>query len=283
MRVSDLEDFLAGPTVLLVDDEEAAAGKLGEYLALYREDRATALASPRTPHRLDTKTTKIRRESDPTIFDTVPIRLLYAPDRAAFLETMNRESADIVFVDLHLDGSRLAVKGLALISEIYDRWPCDIIAYTSEAESSFGTACYERGADDFIQKGTGSREIRNRVVKQWRQICEQRSGLRRKPLAPKTVQLGRWGFARHDRHMRSEDGRTVRLSIAEYRFLSFFANDPTSLMDAEAFELFISPPDQTPTENKMHSFKNRLLKKLGSDFPLVSVPGHGYRLRQTPD
>lgn len=277
-RVDLLAEFRAGPTVVSVDDEGSVGDTLRQFLTAYSESKIEEYSDNHADaggKGLGRLRSRIRREAEPSLFDFVPIRFFPTRDREEFLQTVTQKRADIVLIDLHLDsGRRSAVMGLDLIADIYARDVADIIVYTSEAERNFGQACYERGADDFIQKGATPKDVRNRIIKQWRKICEQRSG----GVRPNVVKFGSWLFDRNDRFLVADDGRRVRLSISEHKFLACFANDPSSLMDPQTFELFVSDKDETPTEQKMHSFANRLRFKLGPNFPLQNERGRGYRI-----
>lgn len=273
------DEFRNGPVVVSIDDDADVSASLTAYFRAHSKEHALRLdqGTNRRTRVPTTSNARLVREGDTGIFDLVPIHSHGSTSRGEFLTLVEELSPDIVLIDLKLQpGSPSVLQGLDLISEVYQTSEAGIVVYSSEEELTYGQECYERGADDFVHKAVeGTALLRNRVVRLWRGICEQRSRLALRTPGEGLLILGKWTVDTRSRVARATHGEAIRLSVMEHAFLSFFSKHPSGTLDAATFEAFFSPPDVTPTSQKMASLVSRIRGKLGN-IPLRSSPDGGY-------
>jgi DNA-binding response OmpR family regulator len=199
----------------------------------------------------------------------------------AFLFELRRADTDLAIIDLKLDpGSPSLVKGKDLIRRVSESFACMIAVYTSEPESIDEPDCLEIGADDYIPKSANFWLLEARVKALLRRQRRHKKALGRTILSKGTVfTFGGWGFDLSKRELRSRSGEIVALTISEYELLQHLLTTEGNYVTFDAFASSVIERAGERADRRLDNIVYRLRKKLGADFPLVSLRGGGYELR----
>jgi two-component system, OmpR family, response regulator RegX3 len=222
---------VAGPArVLVVDDEEMVRDVLARYL-----------------------------ERDGFAVET-------ATDGVAALEAIARESPDLVLLDLMLP----RVDGFEVFQRIRGARAPAVIMLTARGEETDRIVGLELGADDYVVKPFGFRELVARI----RAVAR-----RAQPAGPgeEPQRLGRLELDRRQRRVRV-DGTEVALTAKEFDLLALLAEDPGAVFGREQIlEQVWDPHWYGPTKTlDVHVASVR--KKLGDPGWIETVRGVGFRL-----
>ncbi len=149
---------------------------------------------------------------------------LVAADGARGLELVRRERPALVLLDVMLPG----LDGLEVCRRIRAESSVPIIMLTARVEETDRVVGLEVGADDYITKPFGMRELLARV----------RAALRRAQMRPDSEtssQAVRFGRLRLDpaRRELTRDGATVALKPKEFDLLWFFVRHPGRVYSRE--------------------------------------------------
>ncbi|WP_440766219.1 hybrid sensor histidine kinase/response regulator [Natronorubrum sp. DTA7] len=117
------------------------------------DDEATLIERLLREHRLD----RLERSARVTRY-----RIRRVDRIADALELLREESVDAVLLDLHLPDSR----GLETVSTVVAHAPTvPIVVLTGQEGEDVGTAAIQRGAQDYLEKGTVSGELLYRALR----------------------------------------------------------------------------------------------------------------------
>jgi DNA-binding response OmpR family regulator len=232
------------PHVLVVDDDPSIRELLSDYLG-EQEMRVTAVS-----------------------------------DGRQMLESFDRESIDIVVLDLRLPGE----DGLLLARQLRERAPVPIVLLTGKNEEADRVMGLELGADDYVTKPFSPRELLARlraVLRRYTQHHEPTSSDDRR----RAFRFAGWELNLRTRRLAAADGHRVELSNHEFNLLVAFCSAPQRVLSR----------DQLLTMSRLHGAEVydrtvdvqvlRLRRKLEVD-PLapsliVTERGAGYRLDTT--
>lgn len=137
-----------------------------------------------------------------------------ALDGETALKKLRKDSYDLLILDLMLPG----IQGIELCRIIRGDSKTEnlpVIMLTAKAEEVDKIIGLEMGADDYITKPFSPRELVARVKAVLRRSIE-------KPIAQKILKAGELEIDR-ERYTVSIKGRPVKLSITEFKLLSFLA------------------------------------------------------------
>jgi DNA-binding response OmpR family regulator len=173
---------------------------------------------------------------------------------------------DVVLLDLNLpDGD-----GLDVCRALRSRSDVPIICLTARSDEAERVQGLESGADDYIVKPFGFRELVARV----RAVVRRRS-----PAAASPIPV-RVGDLEIDRRTRSAtlEGRTVDLTAKEFDILATLADDPGAVVERQQLlERVWGAPWYGPTKTlDVHIASVR--RKLGRPGYIEAVRGVGFRL-----
>jgi len=151
-------------------------------------------------------------------------RVSSAADGRAMHKAMADGRIDLILLDLMLPGE----DGLSLCRALRAKSDIPIIMLTAKGEEIDRVIGLEMGADDYLPKPFGSRELIARI----RAVL--RRGRQSEP-APKPAQFrfDRWRLDTAARELTGDDGVTVPLSTGEYDLLLAFVERPQRVLSRE--------------------------------------------------
>lgn len=199
-----------------------------------------------------------------------------APSAARVREAMASPAFDLVLLDLGLpDGD-----GLALITELRQRWTGPVIIVSGRGASVERAVGLELGADDFVTKPFDLRELLARI----------RSVLRRAPAegataaAPAQARFAFDGLALEPelRRLTGRDGEEIHLTSGEFALLMEFVGQPNRVLSRDHLLNVMHGRAAGPFDRAIDVQIGRLRRKIERDAAsprlLRSVRGAGYLL-----
>ena len=212
-------------------------------------------------------------EDDPHIADLVDLylrrdgfRVLLAGDGEKGLEVFTREDPDIVILDVGLPG---ALDGFAVCRDIRARSRVPVLFLTARDDEVDRILGLELGADDYLIKPFSPRELVARV----RAILRR---TREGPAPQEVVSLGDFEVDLRRREARHA-GAVVALTTREFDLLAFLADNVGLALSRQQLLDGVWGADWYGDVRTVDVHVAQLRKKLGSDLPLATVWGVGYR------
>lgn len=191
-----------------------------------------------------------------------------AEDGATGLERAALSKPDVVIVDLKMPG----LGGMEVCKRLRAaRLRMPILVLSAASDEMDKVLLLELGADDYIVKPFGARELLARVRAALRRAApESRSVLR---FAAVEVDLER-------RHV-TRRGEEVKLTPSEYNLLTYFLNHPDRALTREGILNDVWGFESAPTTRTVDAHVVKLRQKLESDSTVprhfLTVHGIGYR------
>lgn len=182
---------------------------------------------------------------------------------------------DLVVLDIMLPGTN----GIDLCRQIRQKSDVPIIfvsARDSEADRVVGL---ELGADDYLPKPFGTRELVARI----RAVLRRRTGDRLSGADRQTeASFDGWVVNFPRRELRAESGATLDLTGAEFDLLATFVAQPQRVIARERLIELSRIRIGDSSDRSIDVLVSRLRRKLsaaGRPAPIVTVRGIGYMLR----
>jgi DNA-binding response OmpR family regulator len=212
-------------------------------------------------------------EDDPHIADLVDLylrregfRVLLAEDGEKGLELFKQSDPWIVILDVGLPGRR---DGFDVCREIRARGSVPVLFLTARDDEVDRVLGLEMGADDYLTKPFSPRELVARV----RAILRR---TREGPAPQEVVMVGELEVDLRRREVRQR-GSAVSLTTREFDLLAFLANNIGLALSRQQLLDGVWGTDWYGDERTVDVHVAQLRKKLGTDLPLATVWGVGYR------
>lgn len=212
-------------------------------------------------------------EDDPHIADLVDLylrregfRVLLAGDGEKGLELVKQADPWIVILDVGLPGRR---DGFDVCREIRARGSVPVLFLTARDDEVDRILGLEMGADDYLTKPFSPRELVARV----RAILRR---TREGPAPQEVVTLGELAVDLRRREVRQR-GVAVSLTTREFDLLAFLANNIGLALSRQQLLDGVWGTDWYGDERTVDVHVAQLRKKLGTELPLATVWGVGYR------
>ena len=199
-------------------------------------------------------------------------RVSTAGDGRSMRKAMDDGRIDLVLLDLMLPGE----DGLALCRAVRAQSDIPIIMLTAKGDEVDRVVGLEMGADDYLAKPFGSREL----------IARIRAVLRRSPdrapnsEAPKHYRFDRWGLDTGTRELLRDDGVTVPLSTGEFDLLIALVERPQRVLSRDQLLDLARGRSASALDRSIDTQVSRLRKKLeldpGDPKLIKTVWGGGY-------
>jgi two-component system, OmpR family, response regulator RegX3 len=192
---------------------------------------------------------------------------------AGALARASAVSFDVVLLDLGLPDC----DGFDVCRELRARSDVPIIVVTARAEEVDRVVGLELGADDYIVKPFGFRELVARI----RAVARRRAPRPDAAVAERAGNASELGGLQVDRRTRrvAVDGSEVALTPKEFDLLAFLAEDPGAVCGRQqVLEEVWDPHWYGPTKT-LDVHVASLRKKLGDPRWIETVRGVGFRLR----
>jgi DNA-binding response OmpR family regulator len=212
-------------------------------------------------------------EDDPHIADLVDLylrregfRVLLAGDGEKGLEIFRQEDPSIIILDVGLPGPR---DGFDVCRDIRAGSSVPVLFLTARDDEVDRILGLELGADDYLVKPFSPRELVARV----RAILRR---TREGPAPQDVIALGDLEVDLRRREAR-HSGDVVALTTREFELLAFLANNVGLALTRQQLLDGVWGSDWYGDERTVDVHVAQLRKKLGSDLPLATVWGVGYR------
>jgi two-component system OmpR family response regulator len=148
-------------------------------------------------------------------------RVSVAPDGKAMRKVLADSRIDLILLDLMMPGEN----GLALCRELRMQSNIPIIMVTAKGEEVDKVIGLELGADDYLPKPFGTRELVARIHAVLRRARADPAGTA-PPSKPKRYAFDRWILNTEARELIRSDGVTVALSTGEFDLLLAMVERP---------------------------------------------------------
>ncbi|WP_287787185.1 response regulator [Acidiphilium sp.] len=199
-------------------------------------------------------------------------RVSLAPDGRLMRKLLAENRIDLILLDLMLPGE----DGLSLCRSVRAESRVPIIMLTAKGEEVDRVIGLEMGADDYLPKPFGSREL----------IARIRAVLRRAPFAKeperqtKQFRFDRWVLDVERRELLGEDGISVPLSSGEFDLLLVLVERPQRVLNREQLLDLARGRDAAPLDRSIDTQISRLRRKIERDFSepqlIKTIWGSGY-------
>jgi DNA-binding response OmpR family regulator len=214
----------------------------------------------------------IRRELEQTGY-----RVLYAADGVAGLQMFRGYQPDLVILDWMLP----RLDGLAVLREIRASSPVPVLMLTARTEEADRVIGLEVGADDYLTKPFGMRELIARVrtllrrLERVEEILRQDRSRHGAVLSYGPIQLDPEGYRA------TLDERDLGLTPTEFDLLQLLLRNPGRVFSRSYLVETVWDQHYVPGDRSVDNAILRLRKKLGDwDDAIETVWGVGYRLRR---
>jgi DNA-binding response OmpR family regulator len=216
-------------------------------------------------------------EDDPHISDLVAMylrrdgfRVVQAGDAQRGLAAIGRESPRLVIVDLGLPGE---LDGLDVCRQLAAATPpVPVLILSARDDEVDRILGLELGADDYVTKPFSARELVARVHAILRRTSTLAGGQ-----TPPVVEFANVAVDTGRREAR-RDGEVVALATREFDLLAFLVENQGLALSRQQLLDGVWGPDWYGDERTVDVHVRQLRKKLGTDLPLATVWGVGYRL-----
>ncbi len=207
-------------------------------------------------------------------------RVSTAADGRAMRKVLADSRIDLILLDLMMPGE----DGLSLCRSLRSESSIPIIMLTAKGDEVDRVIGLEMGADDYLPKPFGSRELIARIKAVLRRSTENSTSS--KPgQHPKRYQFDRWHLDTGARELLRDDGVTVPLSTGEYDLLMALVERPQRVLSRDQLLDLARGRSTAGLDRSIDTQISRLRKKLeldpGEPKIIKTVWGGGYMLTPT--
>ncbi len=168
-------------------------------------------------------------------------------------------SYDLVVSDIMMPGE----DGLSLTRHVRDAYDVPVILLTARSEETERVIGLEIGADDYIAKPFGPRELVARI-----RAVLRRAGPDTRVAAPDDADSYRfadWLLSASTRTLTHADGRNVALSTGEYQLLIAFLRHPRAVMTRDRLLDLVRGREADVFDRSIDNLVSRLRRKIEDD------------------
>jgi two-component system, OmpR family, response regulator len=202
-------------------------------------------------------------------------RVSVAADGKAMRKALADSRIDLILLDLMLPGE----DGLALCRSLRAESSVPIIMLTAKGEEVDRVIGLEMGADDYLPKPFGSRELVARIKAVLRRSRMEPAADRRRK--SRRLRFDRWLLDTDTRELLRDDGVTVPLSTGEYDLLLALVERPQRVLSRDQLLDLARGRSPVALDRSIDTQVSRLRKKIerepGDPKIVQTVWGGGYR------
>ena len=187
-------------------------------------------------------------------------RVSTAADGRAMRKVLADGRIDLILLDLMLPGE----DGLSLCRTLRAESNVPIIMLTAKGEEVDRVIGLEMGADDYLPKPFGSRELIARIKAVLRRSHETPTKASPGP-GPQRYHFERWGLDTGSRELIRDDGVTVPLSTGEYDLLIALVERPQRVLNRDQLLDLARGRSAAGLDRSIDTQVSRLRKKLERD------------------
>jgi DNA-binding response OmpR family regulator len=209
----------------------------------------------------------IRRVVSRTL-ESAGIGVVAVADGATAREALDADHVSLVLLDVNLPD----VSGLDLCAEIHRTYSVPVVMLTVVVDETDVVRALESGADDYIRKPFGTRELLARV-----QAVLRRTQAQGQILQPK-ISVGPLTLDSKS-YRASLAGEPLPLTPTEYRLLAYLVQNAGRVLTHDQLLTFVWGPGYEGEHHMLHVTMSRLRRKLArlSGAGMVrTTPGVGY-------
>jgi two-component system, OmpR family, KDP operon response regulator KdpE len=179
------------------------------------------------------------------------------------------KAPDVIVLDLGLPD----IDGVEVCRRLRQWSAVPIVVLSADGSEDRKVAALDCGADDYMTKPFGMRELDARVR------VAQRHHEARTDGEPTKISVGSLEFDLIHNDARV-DGKSLGLTSTEFSFLSYLARNAGKICTHRMILAYVWGPRYSNEAGYLHAYAYRLRRKLGDEEGrlLVTVPGIGYRL-----
>jgi len=182
-----------------------------------------------------------------------------AADGKVMRKVLADSKIDLILLDLMLPGE----DGLALCRALRVESDTPIIMLTAKGEEVDRVIGLEMGADDYLAKPFGSRELIARIKAVLRRSRAEPAAERRHK--PKRFRFDRWVLNTEARELLRDDGVTVPLSTGEYDLLLALVERPQRVLSRDQLLDLARGRSTGALDRSIDTQVSRLRKKIERD------------------
>ncbi len=204
----------------------------------------------------------------------------FAVDAAASAGEARRRLSDsaydLVIADIMMPGE----DGLSLTRHVRAAHRLPVILLTARAEETERVVGLEIGADDYVVKPFGPRELVARIRAVLRRAQGDSAGS--EPNGEERFHFGPWRLDTATRALVHDDGREQTLTAGEYLLLLAFLRHPRAVMSRDRLLDLVRGRDADVFDRSIDNLVSRLRRKLDDDSRepglIKTIWGGGYSL-----
>ena len=215
---------------------------------------------PSAPHILIVDDHRELRDLVSRVLAKEGYRVSTAADGRAMRQVLADSRIDLVLLDLMMPGE----DGLSLCRTLRAESNIPIIMLTAKGEELDRVIGLEMGADDYLPKPFGSRELVARIKAVLRRGKDSGPSGRTGP-QPKQYQFDRWRLDTGTRELIREDGTTLSLSTGEYDLLIAFVERPQRVLNRDQLLDLARGRSASALDRSIDTQVSRLRRKLEQD------------------
>lgn len=185
-------------------------------------------------------------------------RVSTAADGRAMRKALADSRIDLILLDLMLPGE----DGLSLCRAIRAESAVPIIMLTAKGEEIDRVIGLEMGADDYLPKPFGSRELIARIRAVLRRSADRAPAA---PGRPRRYRFDRWTLDTGSRELVGDDGIAVPLSTGEYDLLITLVERPQRVLNRDQLLDLARGRTANALDRSIDTQVSRLRKKLEQD------------------
>jgi two-component system OmpR family response regulator len=187
-------------------------------------------------------------------------RVSTARDGRAMRQVLADRRIDLILLDLMLPGE----DGLSLCRTLRAESNIAIIMLTAKGDELDRVIGLEMGADDYLPKPFGSRELVARIRAVLRRGRDNPASARTGP-RPKQYQFDRWQLNTASRELIGDDGTALSLSTGEYDLLIAFVERPQRVLSRDQLLDLARGRAANALDRSIDTQVSRLRRKLEQD------------------
>jgi len=203
---------------------------------------------------------------------------LLAGDGIEMWRQVAESKVDLIVLDLMLPGD----DGLTLCRELRARTSIPILMLSARGDETDRVIGLEVGADDYIAKPFGPRELLARIKSILRRVGEignkDASNSRQLP-------LGSWLLDLDTHYLINPEGVVVSVSSGEFKLLKLFAESPNRVLSRDQLLEVLAGREAGPYDRTVDVMISRLRRRLGDDGRepalIKTIRNEGYLLATT--
>jgi DNA-binding response OmpR family regulator len=201
---------------------------------------------------------------------------LRASDPTTALDLLSKEDPSVAIIDLNLS----PWDGFDLLEDVRGKNPTiPILVLTARASEDDKVRALDAGADDYVVKPFGHRELVARIRAHARRAARDRNG----KLPHPTLEVGSLRLDLRARLLVITGEEGLQLTGTEFRLLEYLMRNSNAVVPTAALARHVWGYDDAPARDVVRVTVHRLRRKLGDDGNgrrfIETIPGVGLKLR----